>query len=210
MGWQVLFCEKEDEGTVLSALDVIAQRVRPQIVMLKDDYSVALAEWDTGIDLFRSLGLEAPYARRLLPAIENEVREIAERLELDPDTNCVFSTANGLVVRVSLLASADSKRILLYIEPSRRREDLLAAASRFNLTQRQLEVLSYLLQGLTARQIAETLGIAETTVGDYFKQLLLRTKARNRADMIARVLNWGSQTAANPPGKRVVRNRTKR
>jgi DNA-binding NarL/FixJ family response regulator len=207
----VLFCETEDQGTVLSALDIIAQRVRPQIVMLKDDFSVALAEWDTGIDLFRSLGLEAPYAQRLLPPIEDSVRDIVKRLEGDPEAHGVFTTGDGLIVRVSLLASGDSKRILLYIEPSRRREDLMAAASRFNLTQRQLEVLSYLLQGLTARQIAETLGIAETTVGDYFKQLLLRTKARNRADMIARVLNWAGQTAtSNPPGKRVVRTRAKR
>ena len=166
-----------DEAT--SALEVIARRARPQIIFLKEDLTVAFAEWDTGIELFRSLGLEAAYACKLLPSVEKMVRDIMARLEADPGAPCAFTTAGGIIVSVSVLNGGSDKGIALYIEPSRRREDLRAAARRFRLTQRQLEVLSYLLHGLTAREIADELGIAETTVGDYFKQLLSRTKARS-------------------------------
>ena len=37
-------------------LDVIASRGRSQIILLNGDYSVALAEWDTGSELFEKLG----------------------------------------------------------------------------------------------------------------------------------------------------------
>ncbi|MGB6985908.1 MAG: helix-turn-helix transcriptional regulator [Candidatus Aquilonibacter sp.] len=190
----------DDEAT--SALEVIARRVRPQIIFLKDDLTVSFAEWDTGIELFRSLGLKVAYEHKLLPAIEQSVSDIVASLEIDPGAPCSFTAAGGVIVSVSLLNGGGARRIALYIEPSRRREDLRAAARRFSLTQRQLDVLSYLLQGLTAREIADELGIAETTVGDYFKQLLSRTKARNRADMIARVLNWSERhDYERTPGK---------
>jgi len=61
----------------------------------------------------------------------------------------------------------------------RPRQDLRAPARRFRLTQQQLDVLSHLLHGLTGGEIAEELGIAEITVGNYFKRLLSRTKARS-------------------------------
>lgn len=97
---------------------------------------------------------------------------------------------DSIVLRVSILESDAAAMIVLFVEPSRCREDLSSAAKRYNLTQRQIEVLGYILQGCSAREIAEVLCISETTVSDHFKQLLLRTAARNRADMVARILNW--------------------
>jgi DNA-binding NarL/FixJ family response regulator len=179
-----------------AAWETIARRVRPQLVMLNSDYSVALAEWDTGIDLFRKLGLEARYAERLLPAVEAKVREVVERSAVDPMTPSSISFGDSLIIRVAVLSGTPLPQIALFVEPSRRREDLQSAAKRFQLTNRQIEVLGFILQGLSAREIAETLCISETTVGDYFKQLLQKTAARNRADMVTRVLNWSERTAA--------------
>jgi DNA-binding NarL/FixJ family response regulator len=183
--------EASTQGELQSALDLIARRIRPQIILLESDYSVALAEWDTGIEIFAQLGLEARYAQRLLPHVETKVREIVERLSRDPLAPSSIAVDGAVIIRVCVLDSGGSlPRIALFVEPSRRREDLESAAKRFNLTQRQIEVLGFILQGLCAREIAETLSISETTVGDYFKQLLQKTAARNRADMVARVLNW--------------------
>ena len=180
-----------------SPLDTIAQRVRPQIILLNGDYTVALAEWDTGIDLFRKLGLEARYAKRLLPSVEGMVREVVARLGVDPLAPSSISVDDSLIIRVAVLKGGSLPQIALFVEPSRRREDLASAAKRFSLTQRQLEVLGFIMHGLCAREIAQMLGISEATVGDYFKQLLQKTAARNRADMVARVLNW-SQSVELP------------
>ena len=171
-------------------LEMITRRVRPQIVLLNPDFSVALAEWDTGIELFRQLGLEARYAKRLLPSVEALVREVVAGLARDPSANSSITVHGSLIIRVALLEGGPTSQIALFVEPSRRREDLESAAKRFNLTQRQIEVLGFILQGMSAREIAESLCIAEATVADYFKLLLQKTAARNRADMVARVLNW--------------------
>jgi DNA-binding NarL/FixJ family response regulator len=189
--------EASEQRELQSALDLIARRIRPQIILLESDYSVALAEWDTGIELFAQLGLEARYAKRLLPHVETKVREVVERLARDPLAPSSIAIDGSLIIRVSVLEAGGSlPQIALFVEPSRRREDLESAAKRFNLTQRQIEVLGFILQGLCAREIAETLSISEATVGDYFKQLLQKTAARNRADMVARVLNWTERVQA--------------
>jgi DNA-binding NarL/FixJ family response regulator len=193
MGVNMESVQLQDQKTV--ARETIARRVRPQLVLLNSDYSVALAEWDTGIDLFRSLGLEVRYAERLLPDVEEKVRDIVERTAVDPATPSSISFGDSLVIRVAVLCGSPLPQIALFVEPSRRREDLESAAKRFQLTQRQVDVLGYILQGLSAREIAETLCISETTVGDYFKQLLQKTAARNRADMVATVLNWTERIA---------------
>lgn len=188
-------CQLLDEEQS-AARETIARRVRPQLVLLNSDYSVALAEWDTGIELFRRLGLEVRYAKHLLPDVEEKVRDIVERSAVDPTTPCSISFGDSLIIRVAVLRGTPLPQIALFVEPSRRREDLEGAAKRFRLTHRQIEVLGFILQGLSAREIAETLSISETTVGDYFKQLLQKTAARNRADMVARVLNWSERIAA--------------
>lgn len=173
--------------------DRIARRVRPQIVLLNSDYTVVLAEWDTGIELFRKLGLEARYATRLLPNVEEMVREVVARLTADPLAPSSISL-DSLIIRVAVLKGGSLPQIALFVEPSRRREDLQSAVKRFSLTQRQFEVLRCIMHGLCAREIAQLLCISEATVGDYFKQLLQKTAARNRADMVARVLNWTKRT----------------
>lgn len=176
-----------------SALDGIERRIRPQIILLDGDYTVALAEWDTGMELFRKLGLEVRHAKRLLPNVEERVREAVSRLTADPLAPSSISVDGSLIVRVAVLKGGSLPQIALFVEPSRRREDLRSAAKRFSLTQRQLEVLRFIMHGLCAREIAQLLSISESTVGDYFKQLLQKTGARNRADMVARVLNWTSR-----------------
>ena len=176
------------EQRLAAELDVIASRGRSQVILLNGDYSVALAEWDTGSELFEKLGL-ARRASRLSPEVERSVRSIVDGLLKDPSFPKLL-LYDSIVLRVSILESDAAAMIVLFVEPSRCREDLSSAAKRYNLTQRQIEVLGYILQGCSAREIAEVLCISETTVSDHFKQLLLRTAARNRADMVARILNW--------------------
>jgi DNA-binding NarL/FixJ family response regulator len=183
-------CKLPEPPSAASPLDLIAGRVRPQVVLLNADYSVAGAEWDTGFELFRQLGLESRSAQRLLPAIEARVEEVVERLTRDRTATSSLMIGGSVIIRVALLQGGKHPQIALFVESTRRREDLKSAAKRFDLTRRQLEVLGLIMQGMSAREIAEILCIAEATVEVYFKQLLQKTAARNRPDMVARVLNW--------------------
>ncbi len=197
-GRYMTVCDAGQNDTA-TGRDLIAQRARPQIILLDEGYRVALAEWDTGFEIFRKLGLEARYATRLFPHVESAVRTVVDALQTNPLADNSITFDGSLVIRVTLLGG-EQQYVALYVEPSRRREDLRGAAQRFRLTQRQIEVLGFVLEGRSAKEIAQTLSISETTVGDYFKQLLARTNARNRADMVARVMNWteGKARAQTP------------
>lgn len=62
---------------------------------------------------------------------------------------------------------------------------LVKAPQAPTLTPREHDVLSLLLQGLSNKQIAQELGIAEKTVKVYVSALLDKLEARSRADLIA-------------------------
>ena len=53
-----------------------------------------------------------------------------------------------------------------------------------------------LLRGLPAAQIAKHLALSEMTVGDYFKRLRRKTRARTQSGMIATLLGWSAPAAS--------------
>jgi DNA-binding NarL/FixJ family response regulator len=59
------------------------------------------------------------------------------------------------------------------------------------LSRRQLQVLEALCDGLTAKEVADRLGLAEMTVGVYVKQLYNRLGVSSRAGAVAMALRQG-------------------
>lgn len=54
-----------------------------------------------------------------------------------------------------------------------------------NLTLREQEVLSYIIEGMTTREIAEKMGVSENGVEGFRKNLLDKTGVRNVAQLVA-------------------------
>jgi DNA-binding NarL/FixJ family response regulator len=67
------------------------------------------------------------------------------------------------------------------------------------LTPREQSVLSRLAQGMTNREIAEALSIAETTVKTHLKNILEKLHVRNRLEAAAVALKLGLAKASVPP-----------
>lgn len=61
----------------------------------------------------------------------------------------------------------------------------LLQRSRTILTKREQEILVYISQGNSAKEIAEKLGLKVTTVEDYRKAMLRKTKTTNVAELMA-------------------------
>lgn len=95
----------------------------------------------------------------------------------------------GLVVR-ALTLDGETGWTGLLVERVGTRESLEHATARFGFTRREVDVLRLVLEGDSAAEIADRLGIAEYTVGDYVKRLFAKTRVRNRSEMIAKVLGW--------------------
>ena len=56
---------------------------------------------------------------------------------------------------------------------------------RYHFTEREETVVTYLLQGLTNKQIADRLGLSEYTVKDNLKRIMLKTKTTTRTGVLA-------------------------
>jgi DNA-binding CsgD family transcriptional regulator len=93
-------------------------------------------------------------------------------------------------VRVTRLNGQEPALFAIQLEFFRGGDSLSRAARKYQLTPREIDVLSMILGGASATEISESLQIAETTVQGYYKRLLTKTQARNRPAMVANVLGW--------------------
>ncbi len=125
-----------------------------------------------------------------LPApIEATVRRIlaTDAAEGKPGTSIALVNST-LILRVVRLRGGDGEHIAIFVERFKARDALRGARERFGFSPRELEVVDQLVQGKSTAEIAEKLVIAETTVQDHVKHIARKTNARNRAEIVARVL----------------------
>ena len=181
-------CRREMQPTG----DARSTRSSPRIVMLDDRLNVVFADAFAMAYLVREFGLEpGDKIHRLPPALDQPVRQaIAESTPSQGDR--VLPITKNLALRICTLSGPGGSFTVIFLEDDTQRDDIAGAAKRYSLTRRELEVLTLMLQGMSAPEIAESLSIADRTVGDYFKHLIKKTCARNRSEMIAKVFNWDS------------------
>jgi DNA-binding CsgD family transcriptional regulator len=96
---------------------------------------------------------------------------------------------NGSVlVRVLPLAGGKSPRYAVLVERFRIRASLRAVASRYALSKREHEALALVVKGAKNSEIASRLQIAPSTAVFHVKRLMAKTGARNRAELVAKVV----------------------
>lgn len=100
-----------------------------------------------------------------------------------PRNSSLLTLPTGQCMRASLLDSAPDQYMLLLVEPFLRLDER-------NLSRRELEVATLVLNGLSNREIAETLVVAHHTVEGHLKRIFAKTQVRTRAGLVARMLGW--------------------
>jgi DNA-binding NarL/FixJ family response regulator len=60
-----------------------------------------------------------------------------------------------------------------------------------SLSDRELEILDLVANGLTNEQIAKTLEISKRTVDNHVSNILKKTNADNRVELVRWALHWG-------------------
>jgi len=166
----------------------LGQRTPPAHYVLDGSLNIVLAfEPNAHVRLGRDRSLSLP------PEIERDVRTIVATWNPDdPHTwkSAVTMPLPQVAVRVFPLSGALGMRIGVSVERYGTRNSLAWAAQRFNISARELQVLALVLQGTGTPEIAQRLRIAESTAHDHIKRMLLKTKSRNRAEMVAKTLGW--------------------
>ena len=186
----------ESEPPVANAPDsdefeMVRRRATPGLYIVDDDLQVVLSSQSVNANLLNQQ-LDAPRRGNLhLPAaIEATVRRIlaadtAGEAKPGPSIALVNAT---LIVRVARLRGVAGEHIAIFVERFKARDALRGAREKFGFSPRELDVVDQLVQGKSTAEIAEKLVIAETTVQDHVKHIARKSNARNRAEIVARVL----------------------
>lgn len=170
------FLAQSDHVPDNSAL--LRRRSRPYVVVIDEHLHVAFAEPEA-LALFQAHASCVCHYVRTFLARDDEA-----------SVSGMASPLPGLFIRIIPLAGPGGTFYGLFFEREQRREDLKDAVERFAFTPREVDVLDRILDGMNASEIADDLCIAEATVFDHFKHITCKTKARNRADMLAKIFNW--------------------
>ena len=124
-------------------------------------------------------------------AVTDFVRSLLTRREAErgPLTGLLRPT---LIVDVVKTVQGGKTSILATFDTFAVRDPVRAAAKRYGLTPREQDVLTLLLTGMGATEVASRLGISEVTVHGYYTQLRRKTGTRTLSGMIATLLGWSS------------------
>jgi len=66
--------------------------------------------------------------------------------------------------------------------------NLPEVSQRFNLTQRERDVLEYLLQGLDSKAIANRMNISPNTVKTFLRLIMTKTGVSSRSAVVAKII----------------------
>lgn len=152
--------------------------------------------WDGGLSAHtKALMLDDDGSLR--PDIRSRVASMIDELVSgNADERRIILLGEKHTIRLSPLFGSEEKAFGIIVEADRDCNSISRAAGRFSLTKRQAQVLALVLEGAGAAEIARALTISEYTAQGYLKSLLSKTASRNRAAMVAKVLNWNQDGAS--------------
>ncbi len=169
----------------VGTLDVTA----PNLLIVDQNWSVVIA---AGTDIWERAGYRVAVGRNVPPPLQLIVGSTLDALNIDRSKSfsARISPWPDIGLTIYSVDSADQRLIALTAQPYRARRNLLHAQRTYRLSPRELDILGYVLGGSGTSEIAIALRIADSTVIAHVKSLLVKTKATNRAALVARVLGW--------------------
>lgn len=173
-----------EAATAEDALQV-ALRVRPDVLLV----DINLPGMD-GVDLVRELAPRLPETRIVMLTVSSEEADLLDATrygaagyltkDVSPEAllRAVRSAHNGELAMSRSMAA----RLVQRLVSSTTRTSSTGTSGHAGLTAREEEVLRLLDEGLTDREIAESLTISPRTVATHVSSVLHKLGARNRAE----------------------------
>lgn len=128
------------------------------------------------------------HTEALPPSVDRIARNLMHQIKHVSDS--VLAMDGDKVVRIIKPYADDSELTCIILENLRTRDPLGDAVKRHRMTSRQAEVLNLLMQGAPNVAIASRLHISQATVDDHVRNIAAKTDARNRSQIVARVLGF--------------------
>jgi DNA-binding response OmpR family regulator/DNA-binding CsgD family transcriptional regulator len=97
---------------------------------------------------------------------------------------------DGRQSRIRFVGGAERGEILFRISDAEPEVPLAAVRARFNLTQRETEVLSWIVQGKSNRDIASILTLSPRTIDKHLELIFVKLNVENRTAAAALILGF--------------------
>lgn len=154
----------------------------PDLDLLIIDLDMPDMDWTDGI---RTLQESAPDTRLVIISATEEIRNIKKALEMgvsgyipkSSDTKVITSAINLIIDGGTYLPPS-------VIEQASHIHDIASSKTNKLLTPRQSEVLSYVAEGMSNKQIAYKMSVSEATVKLHINALLRAIGATNRTQAV--------------------------
>jgi two-component system, NarL family, nitrate/nitrite response regulator NarL len=167
------------------AIDQLQQRVRqhnPELLLL--DWELVEGK----IDILRALAKEFPHSRIVIlspaqpPPLVNTLLEAGASgcLSLHLSSEELIESLNMISKGDIIVSRGIVEQLVQELDQGNDREDLFNS-----LSERQREVISLVVNGMTNREIASTLIITENTVKVHLRNILDKLDVRNRQQLAA-------------------------
>jgi DNA-binding CsgD family transcriptional regulator len=170
--------------------------------LLSSTLDVQIA-WHGDDEVSKALAaLAQPQAGRLPLFLERAVRRLTSSWNFAAPAACVSGVAypvKGLSLRVVPMTWGGAVVAGVFLSSCEARH-VDAVAASFGVSSRELQVLHKLFDGLSVADIANELGLAESTVNDHIARIVAKTNSRNRTEMTATLLGWPAMKAQNADG----------
>ena len=182
--------------TTIDRGDAAATTLEPVLTsgafyVLDNDFEIVLAWTDEQQRRVALTGLNTRISERLPSALEETVRALTAAWSNDGvNAPGVARPTPFLVITTQPMSGPAGLFIGVHVNRYTAKNSLTGAATRFQITPREVQVLALLLDGNHLDAIAKTLFITSSTVQDHIKNMLEKTGSRNRTELIARVLGW--------------------
>lgn len=122
------------------------------------------------------------------PDVLRDVEEYCRESRATGSPN-VIAYDNDTVLRIVPLNDVMAGCVAIFVDNFSKRGSVFEAAKRFGLTKRESEVLQLVLSARTNNDIADVLGLAESTVSDHLKSIMRKTNVSKRVELVSKVFN---------------------
>jgi DNA-binding NarL/FixJ family response regulator len=161
----------------------------PNLLIVDRSWRAIIA---SATDIWNIAGIHVRIGHTVPVALQTVASSACDAANVDRSAAyCVrIALCPDIAMTIYPVETTSERLMALSVQQFRARKDLRHAQVAYGLSPRELDILRHVLDGSGTPQIALALNIADSTVIAHVKSLLMKTKAANRAALVARVLGW--------------------
>lgn len=176
-------------GTASNGNELIAkiEKCKPNVILL----DINMPELD-GIETLKYIKDKFPNSKVIMLTMFNEARMIREALEAGAKGYILKNINRDELIKAietvnsgkPFLDAAVQEKMIESIAKPNSNDNIISDAILESITQREMEILQLIAQGLTSHDVAEKLFISKNTVETHRKNLLTKLNVKNTAGLL--------------------------